>query len=157
MINLDINNKITKDIMEYYSYMNDPYVIRLYECMIELIIRHISIVNPQIANDEVAIIKSINELVKQHNILTVSKCYDTISNTYTKNIIEHLHILTIAPDRLILAILISLMEYTDKYLAERQDMIMTLVVDHMEDFEILKHSTNTELKENLKYYHEETE
>jgi hypothetical protein len=38
---------------------------------------------------------------------------------------------------------------------DREDMIMTLVINHMEDRRILETMTNEELKEVMDYYHEE--
>lgn len=38
---------------------------------------------------------------------------------------------------------------------DRQDMIMTLIINHMEDRRILETMTNKELKELMDYYHEE--
>lgn len=38
---------------------------------------------------------------------------------------------------------------------DRQDMIITLIINHMEDRRILETMTNKELKELMDYYHEE--
>lgn len=37
----------------------------------------------------------------------------------------------------------------------REDMIMTLVINHMEDREILETMTDEDLKKLMNYYHEE--
>lgn len=37
----------------------------------------------------------------------------------------------------------------------REDVIMTLVINHMEDEKILRTMTDEELKELMDYYHEE--